>query len=215
MKLYKLTDENDQTRSNTQWGENVTHEASGEGELCGPGWLHAYTHPLLAIFFNPTHAMFKNPHLWTAEGEIEKEDDRKVGCKKLTTIEQIPLPTITTEQRITIAILAVKTICADEMWNDWADNWLNGKNRSTDAAKYCAWVTSRSVSQLARAAEYAATSEVVWFAAHVAQEVALICSAARAEEIASYAAANAVSWIAASEIDLVGIIEKVCNEGQS
>lgn len=41
MKLYKLTDSHGRTYNDTQWGPGVTHEASGEGELCGPGWLHA------------------------------------------------------------------------------------------------------------------------------------------------------------------------------
>jgi hypothetical protein len=48
MKLYKLTDQNAQTMNNTQWGPGVTHETDGRWALCGPGWLHAYEHPLLA-----------------------------------------------------------------------------------------------------------------------------------------------------------------------
>jgi len=42
-KLYKLTDVDGYTRNNTRWGKNVTHTTDGSGELCGPGWLHAYT----------------------------------------------------------------------------------------------------------------------------------------------------------------------------
>lgn len=56
MKAYKLTDENHQTRNETQWGENITHYTNGEGELCGPGWLHYYNDPLLAVLLNPVHA---------------------------------------------------------------------------------------------------------------------------------------------------------------
>jgi hypothetical protein len=40
MKLYKLTDEHGQTRGGTQWGEGVTHTATGTGtELCSDGWI--------------------------------------------------------------------------------------------------------------------------------------------------------------------------------
>ena len=67
MMLYKLTDENDRTYNDTQWGEGVTHETSGEGKLCGEGWIHAYIDPLLAVFLNPIHACFTNPHMWEAE----------------------------------------------------------------------------------------------------------------------------------------------------
>ena len=37
MKLYKLTDKNDQTHAGCQWGENVTVETSGKGDLCDRG----------------------------------------------------------------------------------------------------------------------------------------------------------------------------------
>ena len=104
-KLYKLTDQSGQTRNATQWGPGVTHEASGEGELCGHGWLHAYTHPLLAALLNPIHANFQEPVLWEAEGEIWLYDHGlKVGCRKLTTLRQIPLPAVTLEQRVEFGI---------------------------------------------------------------------------------------------------------------
>ena len=84
MKLYKLTNAKDQTYGETQWGEGVEHTTDGFGDLCGPGWLHAYTDPLLAVLLNPLHAGFCTPHLWEAEGEIGRNDNGlKVGCKRL------------------------------------------------------------------------------------------------------------------------------------
>lgn len=53
--VYKLTDTQGQTRGNTQWGANITHHTDGSGELCSSGRLHAYTHPLLAVFLAPLH----------------------------------------------------------------------------------------------------------------------------------------------------------------
>jgi hypothetical protein len=50
LKVYKLTNENFQTFGGCQWGENITHITSGEGDLCGPGWLHYYDNPLLAAW---------------------------------------------------------------------------------------------------------------------------------------------------------------------
>ena len=67
MKLYKLTDGDGQTMSGTQWGPGVSHSGTGEGELCGPGWIHAYEHPLIAVLLNPIHANIQNPRLWEAE----------------------------------------------------------------------------------------------------------------------------------------------------
>jgi hypothetical protein len=47
--LYKLTDKDGRTRGDTKWGEGATHTTDGQGDLCGPGWLHAYTDPLFHV----------------------------------------------------------------------------------------------------------------------------------------------------------------------
>src|SRR5882757_8420757 len=135
MKLYKLTNQDMTTRGPTLWGEGVTHEAPGLGPLCSSGWLHAYLSPELAVFLNPIHADIANPILWEAEGEIGARDGQlKVGCAKLTTLRQLPLPQVTTEQRVKFAILCAKAVCTDAAWNAWADAWLDGSDRSQAAA---------------------------------------------------------------------------------
>ena len=136
MKAYKLTDENNRTRNNTEWGENVTHEAMGnEKQLCTDGWIHFYEDPLVAMMMNPIHASFDNPHLWEAEAEGEVlREATKSGCKKLTTLKQIPLPEITLTQRVAFGILCALEVCADESFREWAKKWLSGKNRSACAA---------------------------------------------------------------------------------
>ncbi len=134
MMLYKLTDENDQTRNNTQWGPGVTHTASGRGKLCASAWIHAYRDPILAVLMNLIHANFKVPHLWEAEGEVGIDDGMRVGCTSLTTLRQIPVPEISTGQRIRFGILVAQCVYHDPKWNTWADDWLSGKDRSTEAA---------------------------------------------------------------------------------
>ena len=154
-KLYKLTDEDGRTRNGTQWGPGVSHSGTGEGELCGPGWIHAYEHPLIAVLMNPIHANFKNPRLWEAEGEIARRDGQlKCGCKTLTTVREIPLPEITTEMWVRFAIMCVKEVCtADIAWNAWADKWLSGEDRSAAVAARAA----------ARAAAWAAAAWWSWW----------------------------------------------------
>ena len=138
-KLYKLTDENGRTRGGTQWGPGVTHGGTGEGGLCGPGWVHAYEHPLIAVLLNPIHADFAHPRLWEAEGEIALRDGQlKCGCLSLTTVREIPLPVVTTEMRVRFAILCAKRVCNDVEWNLWADKWLSGEDRTAWAAEAAA-----------------------------------------------------------------------------
>ena len=159
-KIYKLTDEKGRTYNQTQWAENVTHEGTGRGELCSAGWIHAYTHPLLAVLLNPMHANFESPILWECKGKIEKREhyDLKVGCRSLTTIRKIALPKVTTIQRQAFAILVVKEVYKDKDWNLWADNWLSGKDRSAYAARAAAYAAARAAdaAYAARAAADAA-----------------------------------------------------------
>jgi len=178
--LYKLTDENGQTYNKTQWAEGTTHTTNGEGDLCGPGWIHAYTDPLLAVLLNPLHANFRSPIMWEAEGEIGKTDNGlKVGTTKLTTLRKIPLPEITREQRITFAILCVKEVCSNQNWNKWADCWLNGTDRTEKAAAAWAAAAAEAAAEARAAAAEAAARAAVAVAGMAAKQPSDLASIAR------------------------------------
>ena len=78
MKVYKLTDENDKTYGNTQWGKQVRHVAAEreQRELCTSSVIHAYRDRYLAALVNPIHANFKDLQCWISEGEGDPLDDR-------------------------------------------------------------------------------------------------------------------------------------------
>ena len=148
MKFYKLTDANGQTKNNTQWGEGVTHAGTGEGPLCGPGWIHFYTDPLLAVLLNPIHGNFQSLRLWETEGEVGARDHGlKVGCKSATTIREIPVPIVRLEQRIRFGILCAKRVYGNVAWNTWADKWLSGEDRGIAAARAVARAVARAASE--------------------------------------------------------------------
>jgi hypothetical protein len=129
---YKLTTQQMTTHTGCQWVIGVPKETTGEGELCGPGWLHYYDHPLLAVLLNSIHADIDNPRLWEAECEGQHLDDHglKGGCTKMTLLREIPMPKVTINQRTAFAILCTKEVRTDKDWNEWADNWLSSKDRS-------------------------------------------------------------------------------------
>src|SRR3972149_7121498 len=104
---YKLTDENMCTYNNTQWEIGIEKTTSGEGELCGSGWLHCYSNPLLAILLNPIHANIKNPRLFkvNALGNHKYDKGLKEGCTSLTIIKELPISDITLNQKIAFGIL--------------------------------------------------------------------------------------------------------------
>lgn len=182
MRLYKLTDKNYLTRAGelneTKWGEGVTHKATGEGtKLCTSDVIHAYTSPLLAVLMNPVHADIKDPILWEAEGEIIAAASDKVGVKELTTIRIIPLPKITQTQKIAFGILAALEVYEEESFKLWAENWLSGRDRSSESARKVELAAQAAAvwTKAADAAMWAAAARAAWaaVAAHVAADAAI------------------------------------------
>ena len=138
-KYYKLTNENEQTHGGCQWGENVTHETSGKGELCGPGWTHWYTHPLLAVMLNHIHGNFDltTAHLWESpEDQVAEKTDHgvKVGCMKGTTARRVPMPEVTLTQKVAFGILCSLSVYREHNYVTWAENWLSGSDRGRQEA---------------------------------------------------------------------------------
>jgi hypothetical protein len=135
MTCCKLTDKHDQTRNETQWGEGISHETSGVGALCGPGWLHYYDDPLLAVLLNPLHGNFdpETMHLWEClpGGTIREDRGLKFACTKLKTLVQITVPQISTRQRVAFGVLCASKVYKkwekldkDKTWHYWATEWL-------------------------------------------------------------------------------------------
>ena len=202
-KLYKLTDEQGRTRAGEDneltWAVGVAHKTAGTGtRLCTADVIHAYEHPLIAVLMNPVHADL-NPttmRLFVAEGEIvAREGELKCGVHALEIVEEIPVPTLTTEQRVKFAILCAKCVCTDVAWNAWADKWLSGDDRSEAAA----W-------EAARAAAAEAAKAAAWEAAAEASEAAWASEAAAARAAASSASRASR---AATKLDLIHIIEQI------
>ena len=215
MKAYKLTDENKQTYGGCQWGENVTHEASGHGELCTPGWIHVYDCPIKAILLDPIHANFnpKTMQLWECEVSGNSKDDlgRKLGVQKCTTIKRIPIPNITLEQKIEFTIRCALVVYRSVQFINWANNWLSGKDR-TRAAAYAAATDDRAAAaDAAYARAYAADAAYARaYAADARADACADAAAARADARADAAAARA--YARAYAADTAGLISKIITQ---
>jgi hypothetical protein len=151
--LFKLTTQDGLTmqgcEAETKWGPNVTHVSSGQGRMCGPGFLHAYTHPRLALLLNPIYSRIDDPLLWRCDGEVVVCDrGLLVCCKRLTTIETMPLPVLTNDQRIAFAILCAREVTDRPEFLSWADKWCDGTDRTRNTARMAAKNWKRSFSDL-------------------------------------------------------------------
>lgn len=207
MKLYKLTDAKDQTYGQCQWGKGVTHQTSGKGALCGPGFTHWYTDPLLAVLLNPIHGQFdlKTGHLWEGEGHVAIDDHGlKVGCTKATTQQRVPLPRITLTQRVAFSILCALEVYCEPDFVKWATEWLSGMDRSESKAHAA---VNAAYTDYAAAAAYAANAadaaaDAADYAAYAADAADYAANAAAYAALA-YAAANV-----GGSLDLVNLARK-------
>ena len=156
---YKLTNEHMQTHAGCQWTLNEWKETTGEGELCSAGWLHVYSDPLVAAFMNPIHAMFTNPRLFKAEVDGKSKDDKglKEGWTRVRLVKELDMPKPTHEQRIKFGILCAMQVCKDKKWRQWAEDWLSGKDRSSESA----YAASRTASSAASSAAYESAIDLI------------------------------------------------------
>ena len=190
MIVYKLTNQKMQTHGGFQWelGKQYTTGYSGDyPRLCSPDVFHAYSSPELALLLNPIHADFYSPRLFKARGEgtnvIEWD---KSGHTSLKLVEELHLVITTTTQRTAFGILCAQKVCKDKTWQEWARNWLSGKDRRRGSDAHDAYAAAGYAAAAAHAA-YAA------YAAHAAYAAAAYTAAYAASYTASYTAAAAAA----------------------
>ena len=216
MKAYKLTDKNGQTHGGCQWGPNVSHEAVGNGPLCSASWIHVYDNSIKAVLLNPIHANFneKTMKLWECEVSGQMLDDlgRKFGVQKCTTIKEIPVPVISLNRRIDIAIKCALAVYKEASFVQWANDCLSGKDRSKESAAAAAAAAARAAARAAAAAARAADADAydaaAAYAARAAYAYAADADAAAAARAAAAAAAAyaAAAYDAAYDADLISKI---------
>ena len=147
--VYTLTDADGWTRracaNALHWGEGVTHTATGTD-----GVVHWYDSPELAAMMDPIHGCYGADAIcWRATvADVVDHDGVKGGSRSLTTVERVPLPALTTLQRVEVAI-RVSLLCKDgaalpERYLAWAHRWLDGTDRSAATA----WAAVRAAEKV-------------------------------------------------------------------
>lgn len=205
--IYKLTAQDLTTHGGFLWQVGQWYQNSGEEKICGAGWFHSYTDPLLAVFMNPVHAWFKNPRLWRGEarGKMLDGPGLKQGWTEMRILEELDLPEFSKEQRIRAAIYCVQEVIGDEFpaWSTWASRWLSGEDRSATSAGRAAVAAGKVVWQSMAAGAAGIALRAVW----VTEEAGdLDWSAAAAAETV---------WSAAmtkTPLDLVSIIKRAMED---
>ena len=184
----KLMREDDTTGGDyhiLQWGNGINNHIYNQGyDLCSDGVIHFYIHPLQAAFFYPIHvASYTKLREVTRHSEMIS-DNTKCAAKSVTTGKEIPLPKITPEQRIEIAIRCTLKVYHDPEFVKWANKWLSGEDRSSEVT-YVSYTAAYYAAHAACAVCYAAC------AADAA--VAVSCTGLPADQILQIIA-DVVGW---------------------
>ncbi len=159
--LYKVTDADGKTFKTTQWGAGVTNRvkyphSSFTAQMCTSDVIHAHRSLLLAglmwhvylvgIGDERVWGTTKEPvRFWRAEGEVVAEQGMSVGCRELTTVEEIAAPKIANTAQKAFGVLSALAAPCGETWDHprqqqriewevWARTWLAGHNRDDEAA---------------------------------------------------------------------------------
>jgi hypothetical protein len=159
MTAYKLVTQDYKTRAGlpneTSWcpGERVTAQGN-RTEPCTDGVIHTYSSPAVAAFMNPVHAAIRNPRCLVVGTEVLGSDGTKQwGRWAEWTGEEVPLPEITTERRVEIAIRCSLTCRQDKAYRAWAEGWLSGADRTATAAAEARSAAAEAARSAAEAAE--------------------------------------------------------------
>ena len=201
----KLMRCNDTTGCETifQWGDGTNYCIRNQGyELCTDQVIHFYIHPLQAAFFAPIHRGGYTKLREVTHHSKMVSDGSKCAAKSVTTGKRIPLPKITSEQRVEIAIRCALKVHHKPKFVKWANNWLNGIDRSSETA----YAFRASTFYAPRAAYYAAhaaydATNAAYYAARVAYYASHdVAYAARAVDYIEFPADRILQIIA----DVVG-----------
>src|SRR3990167_7851800 len=185
--VYKLTDQHMKTHGGYPWELGKVNTVTGTGNLCGPGWLHVYSHPWLAVLLNPIHAIYQPCRLFKAiaNGVYRSDGSLKAGVSSLVLVEELPVPVFRQIDYVVWAILVTRAIPDRQVipvWETWADEVLK---------------TGRTGQEGAAAAARAAAGAGAAAAARAAAEARAAAAARAAAEAWAAAAARAAAEAAA------------------
>jgi len=157
---YKMTNADMQTYNGFQWSLGEWVETSGEGWLCGSGWIHVFETPELAVWVCQGLVTYRPTRLFRCECGGRRLDGGtfKRGYTRVRLVEELPLPEIPINAQIRASIIVAQKVWSGRSagWDAWAEKWLSGKDRSHASARAAVYDididTSYVLSDLAAAA---------------------------------------------------------------
>jgi hypothetical protein len=110
--------------------ENMNNDGLWEIGIKRSGF--AYASPELAVLVQLAYERFEHFRIFEALGEMN-HPIRSNG--KFTLLRETYVPEFSTNQRIWFAIQCALAVCDDPVFVSWANAWIDGTDRSVEAAK--------------------------------------------------------------------------------
>ncbi len=225
MKCYKILDRSmeyyDGFNGSKRWSLGEWKEADKLDVYGSPGGFRGYEHPLLAVLHNPIHSNIIDPRLFEAEadGEIVRDGQMELKSKRMRITKEIPVPEVSTAQRVAYAIYCAKRVFSVPKWDryvpkwyHWADAWLRGEDRSEQAAQEAVKEANAAWASVWEAGEYMSAREAA--AAECAAQAAEAASRGANEGSARLAAQAALAAARAGCAALIACAERAMMVGE-
>lgn len=88
--------------------------------------------PLVAIMLNPWHAQLDEAKMlelhFTTTAFTASDPAIKMN------VREVVVPEITTDQKIIFALMVIAEVYRNDQFNQWAEKWINGSDRSAESA---------------------------------------------------------------------------------
>lgn len=127
---YLITDQDNKTWRDIQWGEGVTNEDENINYH-----FAVYHGPQTASYMYPCYDGIKEPKLWLAAGRgLSKNEGLRSYYQQLTTTKEFAITWPTQEQRITFGILCAMNLVMHPDFREWAKKYLKGEDQSKESA---------------------------------------------------------------------------------
>ena len=191
MTVYKLTNEQMETRNGTKWeiGKEKSIEKNKQSsELCSDGVLHAYNSVELALLLNPIHANILNVRLFEADAHIVVSEWDKCGAHKMILTKELDVPGWYKNKKVSL-LFAIK--CAKEVLHIFEQQWPDD-NRPRLATEAAERYIKNPTQENRMAASAAADAAYAAAASTAAAYAAIPAYAAAAAAYADHAAAAAI-----------------------
>lgn len=90
------------------------------------------TSPLVAIMLNPWHAQLEEAKMLELQFSTTEFAASDPTIKMH--VREVVVPETTTDQKIIFALMVISEVYRNDQFNQWAEKWINGSDRSAESA---------------------------------------------------------------------------------